>query len=193
MRHRVARPAGDGHPVLCFLHGYDEAAPNAGDGGYIRHGPLRPGNPSLVLERFIVLVPQLPVAGDLWHRHASDVAGLVDGVLADGGDPLRVYLSGFSFGANGVFDLAALQPARWAALWAVDPTRVPPKSLLQPACVCFGDVARTRKGAFVKALGLEPGLDGARACRDGGENHVGASASAFRDAQLYEWLLRWRR
>ena len=38
-------------------------------------------------------------------------------------DTGRLYLTGFSYGANDVFDLALAQPDLWAALSAVDPTR----------------------------------------------------------------------
>jgi hypothetical protein len=69
MRHRSTLPKSPGlHPVLCFLHGYDEAASASGDEGFTRHGPLAPGVPASVTGRFIVIVPQLPFAGHTWHR-----------------------------------------------------------------------------------------------------------------------------
>ena len=58
-------------PVLCFLHGYDEGAPMEIHRALTLHGPLRPGNPPVVRERFIVVAPQLPLRGDLWHRYAT--------------------------------------------------------------------------------------------------------------------------
>ncbi|HET7363635.1 MAG TPA: prolyl oligopeptidase family serine peptidase [Burkholderiales bacterium] len=71
---------------------------------------------------FIVLAPQLPRAGDLWHRYADDVRALVADVCAKQAvDAARLYLTGFSYGGNGVFDLGLAQPDLWAALWAVDP------------------------------------------------------------------------
>lgn len=47
----------------------------------------------------------------------------------------------FSFGANGVFDLARLQPDFWAALAARDPAL--------PGWLSFGEVARPRKAATI--------------------------------------------
>jgi hypothetical protein len=86
MRHRSTLPKGPGlHPVLCFLHGYDEAASASGDEGFTTPRPAR-----------------------AWrHRYADEVGALVE---QHGGDPQRRYLTGFSFGGNGVFDLALLQP-----------------------------------------------------------------------------------
>ena len=56
----------EGWPLLCFLHGYDEAA----DRGAIKeavtkHGPLHPDNPPRVLNEFIVVAPQMPIAGKI--------------------------------------------------------------------------------------------------------------------------------
>jgi hypothetical protein len=57
MRHRSTLPKSPGlHPVLCFLHGYDEAASASGDEGFTRHGPLAPGVPRSVTGHFIVIV-----------------------------------------------------------------------------------------------------------------------------------------
>ena len=96
-------------PVLFFLHGYDEGAPMPMQDALTRHGPLRPGNSSSALRPFIVVAPQMPVRGDVWYRYAEHVRAIVKQVHEQhGGDPLRTYLTGFSFGGNGVFDLALL-------------------------------------------------------------------------------------
>ena len=53
------------------------------------------------------MAPQLPIAGDHWREQADAVAALVDAVTVErGADAARTYLTGFSFGGNGVFDLA---------------------------------------------------------------------------------------
>ena len=186
MKHRLSIPPGPGpHPVLCFLHGYDEAASTSGDQGFTRHGPLWHGTPASVAERFLVIVPQLPVAGDIWHRYAKDVRALVE---RHGGDTRRRYLTGFSFGGNGVFDLALLQPGFWAALWPVDATRVPKRDPELPIWLSFGEVARPLKAAFIRRLG--PG-DPRRQYVDEGDDHVGAARRAYADDGIYSWLLRW--
>ncbi|HEV2149647.1 MAG TPA: hypothetical protein VGR37_19765 [Longimicrobiaceae bacterium] len=180
-------------PLLCFLHGYDEAAPVEIRSGVARHGPLRPGSSARALEGFIVVAPQLPRAGDLWHRHAKDVREIVEQLrAAHPMDPERMYLTGFSFGGNGVFDLALLQPGTWAALWPVDPTRVPSRDPERPVWLSVGEIARRGTAAFVRALGLEPVVGepaGDRLYLDEGQDHVGSATVAYRDDRIYDWLL----
>jgi poly(3-hydroxybutyrate) depolymerase len=139
------------------------------------------------------VAPQLAWRGDHWHRHADDVADVVRGVQrAHGGDPARTYLTGFSFGGNGVFDLGAARPDLWAALWAVDPTRVPRQPLRQPVWLSVGEVARRATAIFRQVLDLEaPAGDapGDRVVLDEGEDHVGSATSAYRDERVYQWLL----
>jgi predicted peptidase len=187
-----ARPSA-GHPVLFFLHGYDEGAPLDIQDALTRHGPLRPGNPGRAVGEFIIVAPQLPTRGDVWHRYADAVRVIRRQVHQRyGGDPQRTYLTGFSFGGNGVFDLALLQPDIWAALWAVDPTRVPTRNPERPVWLSFGEVARHRKHGFIQALDLRPILESADADRvylDEGADHVGSATLAYQDERIYSWLL----
>jgi poly(3-hydroxybutyrate) depolymerase len=186
LRYLLSVPSAPGpRPVLCFLHGYDEAAPMDIRRALTLHGPLRPGNPPL---DFIVVAPQLPRAGDVWHRYADDVRGIVSAVQArHDGDAARTYLTGFSFGGNGVFDLALAQPGIWAALWAVDPTRVPQRDPGLPVWLSFGEVARRQTPGFTRVLSLR--AEGDRVGLDEGEDHVGSAAHAYRDERIYRWLL----
>ena len=180
------------HPILFFLHGYDEGAPLNIEKALTRHGPLRPGNPAQSVGKFIVVAPQLPVRGDTWHRQAEKVRRLLQTVQTNyDGDPHRTYLSGFSFGGNGVFDLALLQPDLWAALWPVDPTRVPQKDPARPVWLSVGAAARRSKTRFIQALGLKPDVDlGAdRICLDQGADHVDSATRAYQDERIYSWLL----
>lgn len=180
-------------PVLCFLHGYDEGPPAELLAGLTRHGPLRPGNPPSAVQKFIHLAPQLPARGDLWHLEHERVREVVAGVQRRyGGDPRRTYLTGFSFGGNGAFDLGIAQPEIWAALWSVDPTRVPTVDPGVPTWLSIGQAARYRKSGFIRALGLEPYTgDGAgdRLYLDEGADHVGSATSAYADPRIYAWLL----
>lgn len=200
LRYLLAEPeaAGeDSRPVLCFLHGYDEAAPMPIERALTLHGPLRPGNPATARSDFVVVAPQLPIAGDLWHRFGDAVREIVHEVQAHHrGDPDRTYLTGFSFGGNGVFDLALLQPDLWAALWAVDPTRPPPRDPEMPAWLSSGEISRRRQAAFVQSLRLAPAAAepaGDRVFEDAGLDHVGTAARAYADTRIYEWLLARRR
>lgn len=148
--------------------------------------------PPGIARRFLVLAPQLTFAGDVWHRYADEVRALAaEAIERHGADAGRLYLSGFSFGGNGVFDLALLQPGLWAALWAVDPTRLPQRDPAVPVWLSFGEVARRRKADFVRALGLQPAGEapqGARFYVDEGDDHVGAARRAYADERIYRWL-----
>lgn len=196
LRYLLSAPeGGDGGPwpVLCFLHGYDEAAPMDIRAALTLHGPLRPGNPPIV-RGFIVVAPQLPRAGDHWFRHADDVWRIVEAVRAEhGGDARRTYLTGFSYGGNGVWDVGLLLPGCWAALWAVDPTRVPVEDPGAPVWLSFGNLARRQKEAFIHALRLHraggAAPHGARIWEDEGEDHVGSARLAYADERIYAWLL----
>jgi predicted peptidase len=198
LRYLLAVPDGEppksGWPVLCFLHGYDEAAPLDIHEALTRHGPLWPQADLRARREFIVVAPQLPTGGDLWHRHADDVRGIVDEVQQRYvGDVQRLYLSGFSFGGNGVFDLAIDQSDLWTALWAVDPTRVPRQDIQRPVWLSIGDAARRSTPGFVRSLGLEPlegdNPHGERWYLDQGADHVGSAQLAYSDARIYAWLL----
>ena len=180
-------------PVLFFLHGYDEGAPMPIGDALTRHGPLRPGNPSAALSPFVVVAPQMPVRGDVWHRYAEHVRAIVKEVHAHhGGDPQRTYLTGFSFGGNGVFDLALLQPRTWAALWAVDPTRVPGRDPGVPIWLSIGEISSYRTRVFMNALRLRAGDGDAASDRiylDQAADHVGSARLAYSDERIYSWLL----
>ena len=184
-------------PLLCFLHGFDEAAPHAIRRALTLRGPLRAGSWPGVTTQFIVVAPQLPSAGDLWHRYADDVAAIVSELRrTHGGDASRTYLTGFSFGGNGVLDLAARQPRTWAALWPVDPTRVPPDASAEPVWLSVGEIARRRLDGFVGAMGLrrvephESLVDDDRLYTDEGDDHVGCDARSYAEGRTYAWLLR---
>src|SRR3954465_10226478 len=79
MQHIVSPPRATGPlPLLCFLHGYGEAAPIAVGRGLGRHGPLAAGAARLAVGGCIVLAAQLPIAGALWGRHADQVLTFID-------------------------------------------------------------------------------------------------------------------
>ena len=171
------------------MHGYGEAAPHAIERALRLHGPLAPSAAAIAKREFVIVAPQLPTAGDIWARHADDVRGLVAGICVKHAvEAARMYLTGFSFGGNGVFDLGLAQPDLWAALWAVDPTRVPRKAPAQPLWLSAGEAARAQKHEFRRALAL--GAADKRIWTDGGEDHVGAARAAYGDERIYSWLLQ---
>jgi len=192
MKHILSAPASSGPwPLLVFLHGYDEGAPTELAAGVTRHGPLRHASAKIAKEQFIVLAPQLPLCGDVWVNYADEVQALALSIPDT--DPSRFYLTGFSFGGNGVFDLALAQPRFWAAAWSVDPTRVPVRDPKLPVWLSIGKLARRQKAEFIRRLMLSGTAAGERVWCDEGLDHVGAATSAYRDEAIYEWLLRHRR
>jgi predicted peptidase len=193
----LARPRGPagaaGYPVLCFLHGLDEGAPLQIREALTRHGPLSPGARRGVASEFLVVAPQMPARGDLWHRHADEVRALVETVAVDHGcDRSHMFLTGFSFGANGVFDVALDHRGFWTALWAVDPTRVPSDDPRIPVWLSAGEITRRFEGNFIQQLRLEPLKEqppGDRVYLDEGMDHVRTATSAYADERAYRWLL----
>lgn len=199
----VSRPATADHdsalsPVLFFLHGFDEGYPTPIEQGLTRHGPLRPSSSVTATTEFIVVAPQLPISGDFWHRHAEAVEAIVREVQAEyRGDTERTFLTGFSFGGNGVFDLAIQQPNLWRALWPVDPTRVPNQAPEQPIWLSSGQISRFVEGRFIQKLRLEPLqpedadkiVPGDRIYFDQAQDHIGTAALAYQDDRIYRWLL----
>jgi predicted peptidase len=189
LRYLLSVPEQTGRlPILCFLPGYGEAAPRDIRRALTLHGPLRSTSTPRARQEFIVVAPQLLIGGDLWNRYADVLRQIVSEVRSEyGGDARRLYLTGFSFGANGVFDLGAAQPDLWTALWAVDPTRAPAKKLKRPVWLSFGEVSRVRREAFVENLDLKPAGD--RVWQDDGLDHVATATAAYADERIYDWLL----
>src|SRR5262245_40684178 len=187
-----APPASGPWPLLGFLHGYDEGAPMPIERAFTRHGPLAAGSSPVATEDFIVVAPQLPARGDLWGRYADAAEEIVRRVQAHHrAHPARTFLTGFSFGGNGVFDLALGRRESWAALWPVDPTRVPPEDPGRPVWFSSGEVSRLRARAFIGRLRLEPLRNAGptdRVYEDRGRDHVGTARLAYRDDRIYRWL-----
>jgi poly(3-hydroxybutyrate) depolymerase len=179
-------------PVLLFLHGLDEGLPTKIQAGLTAHGPLSTRSSPLATSEFIVVAPQLPARGDLWRAYGDVVCEIATWVQSNHrGDRDRTYLTGFSFGGNGVFDVALPGPSIWAALWAVDPTRVPESDPGLPVWLSSGEASRRNNHRFIERLRLEPFGAGAddRVFLDEGLDHVGTASSAYRSDTVYQWLL----
>jgi predicted peptidase len=151
----VSVPPGDapegGWPVLIFLHGDGEAAPMKLQNAMKMHGPLRESSGTKATERFVVVAPQLPAhkRGDAWTTQAEAVRDIgLDVVGEHDCNAAQIYLTGFSFGGNGVLEIGVGQPNDWAALWPVDPTRPLQKSADRPIWVSGGPRARPSKETF---------------------------------------------
>jgi predicted peptidase len=193
LRPRTSTEADESPPLLCFLHGYDEGAPLDIFDALSRHGPFRSLNQSTYKDRFVIVAPQLPVRGDLWNRYADTVGRIVlDEAKRFACDLRRLYLTGFSFGGNGVFDLSFAQTGIWAALWPVDPTRVPTRLITIPIWLSLGEISRLQAPSFIRILGLESAEIATSADKvwsDAGEDHVGTATQAYNEERVYRWLL----
>jgi dienelactone hydrolase len=105
----------------------------------------------------VVAAPQLPApGGDVWLSKAVQVKQLaLDVVRVHDGDSDRAYLTGFSYGGDGVLDLGRAQPGMWAALRAVDPTRLPHVSPDGPIWVSVGEQSRQYISQLERVLGAQ--------------------------------------
>jgi predicted peptidase len=193
LRPRTSTEADESPPLLCFLHGYDEGAPLDIFDALSRHGPFRSLNQSTYKDRFVIVAPQLPVRGDLCNRYADTVGRIVlDEAKRFACDLRRLYLTGFSFGGNGVFDLSFAQTGIWAASWPVDPTRVPTRLITIPIWLSLGEISRLQAPSFIRILGLESAEIATSADKvwsDAGEDHVATATQAYNEERVYRWLL----
>jgi hypothetical protein len=193
LRYLLRRPItrGEESPaLLCFLHGSDEAAPCETLRALTRHGPLR--GSARAGEPFVIVAPQLPEHAEAWLPWADAIQDIVlHEVIQHACDPRRVYLTGFSIGGNGVFDLARIQPHLWRALWAVDPARVPEHDSDIPVWLSLGSVARPQASTFIRHLHLRPASHlSDRVWEDSGSNHADTAHRTYSDERVYRWLLQ---
>ena len=107
-------PQGEPVPLLVFLHGIGERGDDLGK--LKRHGP-----PMLIEQgkKFpaIVVSPQCPP--DAWWggEQTRAVLGLIDHIEANYHvDPDRIYLTGVSMGGYGTWEIAGIDPERFAAV-----------------------------------------------------------------------------
>jgi dienelactone hydrolase len=108
------------------------------------------------------------------------------------GDTERTYLTGFSYGGNGVLDIGSKPRDVWAALWAVDPTRVPETGLKRPVWLSAGPYAARQKTAFEDVLDVRevqnnPSVDFVYSFAH--PEHPIAAREAYATSEIYRWLL----
>lgn len=115
----------DATPILLFLHGSGERGNDnakqvtVGLGPYIRA--------RMADFPAIAVFPQAP-EGSEWMGASADMAlAALDAATREfGGDPQRTYLSGLSMGGYGTWELALMQPQRFAALVPICGAILPP-------------------------------------------------------------------
>jgi predicted peptidase len=186
----------EGWPVLVFLHGIGERAPAPVEVALVAHGPLHTASAPEARGRFVVVAPQLPASAN-WNGQAQTVREIASDVARDyQGNVRRMYLTGFSLGANGILHIAQDQRDVWAAVWLVDPTHAPPRKIERPIWISAGDRARQHKQALVATLTLQelgPAGPADRVYEDAGLDHVRTADRAYADSAIYTWLLRHER
>ena len=180
----AGQPTQERWPVLVFLHGIQEAAPAPIDIALAAHGPLQANSAPEATQCFVVVAPQLPQSGD-WNRQAQAVREIAFEVArALQGNLRKMYLTGFSLGANGVLGMASNQQDVWAAVWPVDPTQAPAGMIERPIWVSAGQRSRGHKAALMGTLDLqELGSQGPtdRVYEDAGLGHVETAAPCIRE------------
>lgn len=188
-------------PLLFFLHGSGEHTGNVTiDQAIARYGPLKNDQytQKAVGDRFIIVFPQLPApGGNIWGAYDYDIIEIVEEAWNKYGvDVKRTYLTGFSFGGNGVLSIASKQPDIWAALWPVDPTQRPLPKLKLPMWLSLGERSRGKDAEMtLRRLGFQEvkkennDPNGTHLYADYGENHLETGESAYRDNRIYNWLL----
>jgi predicted peptidase len=121
------RRAGGRHPpVILFLHGTGERGSDGDKPTRVGLGPhLRAHAADFPA---LVVFPQAPDGHD-WKGVAADIAfaALEAATVEFGGDRDRTYLTGLSMGGYGTWELALLQPRRFAALVPVCGALLPPR------------------------------------------------------------------
>jgi predicted peptidase len=177
-------------PLILFLHGSTE---KGDDVEKVR----RRGLPACLEQSrsfpFLVISPQLPESQERWDP--VEMKALLDAVLTDlRVDRDRMYLTGWSLGANGVWRMAARYPHLFAAIapiagWGdVDSARAL-RNL--PVWAFHGardtNVLPEESVAMVKALRREGGRVRFTLYPDLDHDCWG---TVYRNEELYEWFLR---
>lgn len=196
--------------VLCFLHGAGEAARNKQRAEQPIDKLLANESPAWHAENgspwtrgLLVVCPQLEARRRWRTQDAGWVNALLDAEVAfGGGDAAPLNLTGFSYGGEGVFILAANSPPkRWTTLWAVDPAvdgeNAPPTprpSTSQRVCVHHGsDRKHVTDAALRTFLVTDSHFDAAspthtRRLTVLEADHETTCVLAYRDAAAWRWL-----
>lgn len=184
-------------PVLFYLHGSGGGDPQNWDKVKESDGPQ--GAASRDPERFPFVVVSLRSPGGWYPPAVKDVMDEVEAKYHI--DPAREYLTGFSMGGMGAWNVAYDQPSRFAAVAPVgartgDPARMP---LLKGVAVWVfngaEDVTTTAADAraAVESLRTVGVAAEVKYTEIPGAGHVESLQTAYAGTELYDWLLRHKR
>lgn len=191
-------------PLIYFLHG-------SGDDDYDSTFVLSYGLPAVLLAGeqpedfpFVVVSPQAFPGGTWWDEDALPaLEALLQEVLRSYQvDPDRVYLTGLSMGGYGSWYLATAYPEYFAAMVSISGSGYRTPFLPEEETVCrmrdipvWGihgalDAISSPEASEFSTLGLEAMCAGeVRWTMYGDVGHIGAYERAYRDPELYRWLL----
>jgi predicted peptidase len=191
--YETARGTDRKFPLIIFLHGSGECGSDLGK--VARHGlpkvaATQPDFP------FILIAPQLPTFKEWWSPESLDA--VLDAALANYSvDANRVYMTGLSLGAYGVWDWACHRPDAFAAIvpiagegnddWAGELKNVPVWAFhgaKDPA------VSLAEEQRMVDAVNKQGGHAKLTVYPDLGHN---AWDRAYADPALFDWFLSHRR
>ena len=177
-------------PLIIFLHGSGECGDDLSkveNNALLKSAPAN--DPSFP---FIVIAPQLPSQKDWWSVESLDA--LLDHVLEKYPvDRDRVYLTGISLGAYGVWDWACHRPGAFAAIapiagegnddWASELKHLPVWAFhgAKDKAVSLAEEKR-----MVDAVNRAGGVAKLTIYPDAGHN---AWREAYNDPELYRWFL----
>lgn len=205
-RYLLYPPVGDDsapHPLIIFLHGIGERGDDLER--VKKWGLPRETEAGTVALPAYIAAPQCP--DDVYWTEAVDpLDAMLDTLLANYPiDPDRVYVGGFSMGSFGTWAWALRRPERFAALLPVGGNGFW-KAFLNET-VDFSIVKSIPlwmvHGALDAAVPVDGADEFARALMDVGANfgytrypdatHGGTSDRAFRDMDIYRWMLAQKR
>jgi predicted peptidase len=187
-------------PVILFLHGAGKVGTNLDQ---LRSGPLPSNLENQSDFPFIVVSPQL--SGESGHEYwpqeavVNSLLTLMDEIQSTYAvDPNRIYFTGVSLGANGVWEIGLRYPRRFAALAPVMGYYGYPNTVPDNICDLKGVPIWAFHGAKdeIVPIDAEAGLVNAlKAC--GGnirftvypDAHHDIEPQAYATQDLYSWLL----
>ena len=174
-------------PLLLFLHGAGERGTDIEQ--VTRHGPLADSSPDEL--PFVIVAPQCP-AGQ-WWRPQTVLALLDESLERYRIDADRVYGTGISMGATGLWDAAAERSDRFAAIVPIcgraDPLRAPALGSL-PVWAIHGAqdavIPAEQSRTMVEAIRANGGSARLTIDADAGHN---VWTDVYADRAVYDWLL----